>query len=421
MKVITTRLNNGLTIATQKILESESVTTGLWIKSGSRNESIAEHGLAHMLEHMAFKGTKKRSARDIAQEIEDVGGEINASTSVEITGYFSHILPKDTDLAVEILSDIICNPVFDSQELEKEKHVVLQEIGSNNDNPSDIIFDHFMQVAFKDQAIGRPILGTAQSLQTFQPKDFKNFMAKHYYAENMVFAGVGAVDHDKFVKSIEKYLGKLPQKQEKYQIKPAEYIGGRIIDPRPLMDAQIVMGFEGCTYLQPHFYTAQLLSLILGGGMSSRLFQNIREKLGLCYSIYAFHWGFSDNGIFGISASTNKEGLEQLIKTIVKEIQLLTNDISENELKRAVAQYKAAIIMSHESSSARAPTIARQLLTYGEILSNQQIFKEIDNITITDIKKLSEKIFFNSKPSIAAVGPVENLLSTEELSNLLAQ
>ena len=172
MKVITTRLNNGLTIATQKILESESVTTGLWIKSGSRNESIAEHGLAHMLEHMAFKGTKKRSARDIAQEIEDVGGEINASTSVEITGYFSHILPKDTDLAVEILSDIICNPVFDSQELEKEKHVVLQEIGSNNDNPSDIIFDHFMQVAFKDQAIGRPILGTAQT------KFFSNILKK---------------------------------------------------------------------------------------------------------------------------------------------------------------------------------------------------------------------------------------------------
>lgn len=419
MEVITTRLANGLTIATQKILESESVTAGLWIKAGSRNEDLYEHGLAHMLEHMAFKGTPTRDAKAIAQEIEDVGGEINASTSVEITGYFSRILPPDANLAIEIISDIICNSVFDAEELEKERHVVLQELGSNNDNPHDIVFDHFMNVAFKDQAIGRAILGTPQSLANFRSKDFKNFMAKHYYAEHMIFAGVGAVEHDKFVNQVEQYLSKLPSIQSKPTLEAAQYIGGQKIEHRDLMDAQIVLGFKGCTYLHSHFYTAQLLSLILGGGMSSRLFQNIRENLGLCYSIYAFHWGFSDNGTFGISASTNKESLEKLIEAIVKELKLLIDHIDENELKRAIAQYKAGLIMSYESSASRAPTIARQLLTYGHILSNQQIFERIEKVTIKDIKELAEHIFFNSKPSLAAVGPVGNLLSLEALEQLL--
>lgn len=421
MEIITTRLNNGLTIATQKIVAIESLSSGLWIKAGSRDEDVNENGLAHMLEHMIFKGTKKRNAKDIAIEIENVGGEINASTSVEITGYFSRVLSKDTELAIDILSDILTNSIFCQEELEKERHVVLQELGANNDSPSDIVFDHFMKVAFKDQAIGRPILGTVDSLQQFTPQNFKNFMAKHYHTENMVFSAVGDVEHDKFVNLVEKYFHNLPPKQLTNNGTRAKYIGGDFIEHRDLMDAQIVMGFQAPNFLEKTFYTAHLLSLILGGGMSSRLFQKIRETLGLCYSIYSFHWGFSDNGIFGISAATDKNGLRELIPAIVNELKLLTQNIDEQELQRAIAQYKSALIMSHESSCGRASTIARQILIHKKALTKEEIFKQIDSVTIKDLKNLAENIFFNSKPSIAGVGPVNGLLSTEELSNLLAK
>lgn len=421
MEVITTHLNNGLTIATQKNSTIESVSSGLWIKAGSRNEALHENGLAHMLEHMTFKGTKTRSAKDIAIAIENVGGEINASTSVEITGYFSRVLQKDTNLAIDILADIMTNSVFDAEELEKERHVVLQELGANNDSPSDVVFDHFMNVVFQNQSIGRPILGTKESLATFKPENFKDFMIKHYYKKNMVFVGVGAIEHDKFVKQAEKCFAQIPKQQITPVLENSKYIGGRFTEIRDLMDAQIILGFPGCTYLDKNFYAAHILALILGGGMSSRLFQNIREELGLCYSIYSFHWGFSDNGIFGISASTDSQGLKQLIPAIIKELKMLSEHINEYELQRAISQYKASIIMSYENAAGRASTIARQILLNNKVLSKENIFDRLNQVTIQELKNLAQNIFFNSTPSLAGVGPVKNLLSTEELSYLLAK
>lgn len=418
MEVITTKLSNGLTIATQNMLEVESVTAGLWVKSGSRNEDAEEHGLAHMLEHMAFKGTKTRSAKQIVQEIEDVGGEINAATSVEITGYFSRILKKDTELAVDIISDIISNSVFDEEELTKEKQVVLQEIGSNYDSPSDIVFDYFMDVAYKDQAIGRPILGTSKSVLSFKQSDFTRFMKQHYYAKHMVFSAAGNVDHDEFVKYVEKRLSHIPEKQEDPSFKKTIYVGGRKVEVRDLMDSQILIGFEGCNYQGDDFYQAQLLAIILGGGMSSRLFQNIREKLGICYSIYSFHWGFSDTGIFGISASTNKDSLNVLIPAIVDELKLLLENLTEEEVKRAIAQYQSSLIISNESSSSRAPTIARQLLTRGRVISNYEVIEYIKSVDVKDLKELGAQLFFNSRPSLAAVGPVGDVLSQQDLCDL---
>ncbi|WJW80185.1 pitrilysin family protein [Bartonella sp. TP] len=415
MKVTISQLENGLTIATQKIPEIESVTAGIWIKSGSRNEAIQQHGLAHMLEHMAFKGTANRSASKIAHDIESVGGEINAATSVENTGYYTRLLQENTELGIDILSDIMTAPLFDSAELEKEKQVVLQELGAANDTPDDVVFDHFMNIAYKDQAIGRPILGTKKSVQSFQSSDMSNFMNQHYYAEHMVFVAVGAVEHDKIASNVEKGLGEFPSKKADNSYKQAKYIGGCKSEHRELMDAQVILGFEGCAYMHGDFYKTQLLSVILGGGMSSRLFQNIREELGLCYSIYAFHWGFSDTGVFGISAATDQDGIATLMPAVITELKRISENISPDEVSRALAQYKASLIMSKESSAARAPAIARQILTYGRPVNNEEILKKLHAVTPREITELAERIFLNSRPSLAAVGPIKKLIEYDDI------
>lgn len=419
MKVIISQLENGLTIATQKIPEVESVTMGAWVKSGARNETIEQHGLAHMLEHMAFKGTANRSAAKIAHDIESVGGEINAATSIENTGYYIRLLAEDLPLGIDILSDILTSSLFDHAELEKEKQVVLQELGAANDTPDDIVFDHFMHAAYKDQPIGRPILGTQKSVQSFTSSDLVSFMNQHYYAEHMAVVAVGAVDHTQFVANVEAGLGSFPSKKVQHILKPAHYVGGCRKEHRDLKDAQLVLGFDGCAYMHEDFYKAQLLSVILGGGMSSRLFQNIREKIGLCYSIYAFHWGFSDTGIFGISAATDQEGLSTLVPTIVTELKRISESIAPDEVNRALSQYKASLIMSSESSSARAPTIARQILTHGRPVSNEEILNKLKAITPQEIADLAQKLFINACPTIAAVGPIQKLIQYDDLCQSL--
>ena len=241
MCVEISRLGNGLTIVTHTMPQIESVALGIWVKSGSRNETYDEHGVAHMLEHMAFKGTANRSAYEIAAEIEDVGGEINAATSVETTAYYARVLKNDVPLAVDILADIITSPKFDEGELEREKQVVLQEIGAANDMPEDIVFDHFTETAFRHQTIGRPILGTAQSVRALTSDNLRNFMNEHYSADRMIFVATGAVDHQAFVKEVEKRLGSYRAHSPAPLADLANYVGGDFREYRNLKDAQVLL------------------------------------------------------------------------------------------------------------------------------------------------------------------------------------
>jgi predicted Zn-dependent peptidase len=418
MGVEVSRLSNGLTVATESLPHIETVALGVWVKSGSRDEREDEHGIAHLLEHMAFKGTSKRSAWQIASDIENVGGEINAATSVETTSFFARVLVDDMPLAIDILADILTDSRFDPDELQREQHVVLQEIGAAHDTPDDVVFDRFSETAFRHQMLGRSILGTPETVMAITSRQLHAFMERQYGAEQMVVVATGAVDHDGFVREVEGRLGAFRAKCEGAAPQYAHYVGGDYREHRDLMDTQIVLGFEGRAYHVRDFYASQLLSMILGGGMSSRLFQEVREKRGLCYSVYAFHWGFSDTGLFGIHAATGKEDIAQLMPLLLEELQKSGDAILQEELDRARAQYRAGLLMSRESAASRASQIARQMLLFGRPIATEELMERLSNITIERLTDLSGRLF-STKPTVAAVGPVGSLAPFESIQNAL--
>ncbi|OPB29218.1 pitrilysin family protein [Bartonella sp. WD12.1] len=419
MGVDISRLSNGLTIATHTMQHIDSVALGIWVKVGSRNETFTQHGIAHLLEHMAFKGTENRTAFKIAADIEDVGGEINAHTSIETTAYFARVLKDDIPLAIDILSDIMICSKFDEDELEREKQVIIQEIGATYDVPDDIVFDHFTETAFRHQSLGRSILGTPKTVQSFTSADLHSFMNKHYSADRMIVVAAGAVNHENFLREVESRLSTFRSHSTTSFTNLANYIGGDFREYRDLMDTQVVLGFEGRPYHARDFYTAQILSIILGGGMSSRLFQEVREKRGLCYSIYSFHWGFSDTGLFGIHAATGQEGLETLLPVILDELSKASKNIHESELQRARAQYRANFTISQENPSSQAHLIARQMLLYDRPIPMSEMIERLKLITPKRLTELATHLFTNSKPTLAAIGPVGRLINFDDLTSTL--
>ncbi|MCR9237397.1 MAG: insulinase family protein [Alphaproteobacteria bacterium] len=423
MSVEHTILSNGITVVTHAMPHLESASLGVWVRSGSRNETSQQHGISHLLEHMAFKGTKKRTARSIAEEIEAVGGDLNAATSVENTSYYARVLKEDVPLALDILSDILLNARFDDDELRREQHVILQEIGATLDNPEDLVFDAFQDIAFQGQSIGRTILGTAETVEGFSTGDLRQFLNSQYRPSDMVISAAGAVDHDKFVRQTEDAFGALTKPDVSVNDhQQASYTGGQFIQSKDLMEAQLLIGFEGHSYRDEQFYGTQLLASVLGGGMASRLFQEVRESRGLCYSIYAFHWGFSDTGLFGIHAATGREDIPELVPVVLDELLRACDEISENEVKRARAQVRASLLMSLESPSARAAQIARQMLVFGRVIDLNELVAKVDAITPADLRDLGQSIFTDAVPTLASIGPidgVETVLSTERISGHL--
>ncbi|OJF98911.1 peptidase M16 [Pararhizobium antarcticum] len=421
MKVECTRLASGLTVVTETMPHLESVALGVWIKSGSRNETANEHGIAHLLEHMAFKGTARRSARDIAEQIENVGGEVNAATSTETTSYYARILEGDVPLAVDILADILTESSFDEEELQREKHVILQEIGAANDTPDDVVFDRFAETAFADQTIGRPTLGTPETVLSFTPDQIRGYLGRNYTTDRMFVVGAGALDHDSFVRQVEDRFSSLPQTPAAAPVsETAHYTGGDVREGRDLMDAQVLLGFEGKAYHARDFYCSQILANILGGGMSSRLFQEVREHRGLCYSVYAFHWGFSDTGIFGVHAATGGENLPELMPVIIDELRKSSEKIEQQEIDRARAQIRAQLLMGQESPAARAGQIARQMMLYGRPIPNEELMERLSGITVERLTDLAGRLFFDTVPTLSAIGPVDKLAPMGDILSSLS-
>jgi predicted Zn-dependent peptidase len=408
LSVRTTILDNGMTVLTDDMPHLESASLGIWVKAGSRSETLAEHGISHVLEHMAFKGTPTRSAREIAEAIENVGGDLNAATSIEHTGYFARVLKEDVRLAGDILSDILQNSLFDQRELDREQQVIVQEIGAARDNPDDHVFDLFQSAAFPDQPIGRTILGTVDSVNGFDPDSIRAYMRRNYVGNHMVICAAGAIDHDQLVDIAGERFRDL-RREGAPEPERARYIGGeeRLISDHE--QAHIVLGFEGRAYNSDGFYAAQVLASILGGGMSSRLFQEVREKRGLCYSVYAFHWAFADSGIFGVAASTGEEQVGQLIPVIVDELRRATETITDEEVVRVRNQIRAGLLMSLESPSSRAGQLARQQILWGRVIPLQETVDRINRITADRVKQVASQIFSNPQISLAGVGPVEAL------------
>jgi predicted Zn-dependent peptidase len=410
-----TTLPNGLRVVSQSMAGLESAALGLWVEAGARSEGKREHGIAHLLEHMAFKGTRRRSARAIAEEIEAVGGDLNAATSLENTSYYARVLKDDVPLALDIISDILLDSVFDEEELKREQGVVVQEISAALDTPDDLVFDLAQEAAYPGQTIGRSILGTARSVRRFAPADLNGFLERNYVAPRMILSAAGAVDHDQLVSLAGQLFGGLKQGQAGL-VERARFKGGAQRLARPIEQTHIVLAFEGRSATHEERYAAQLLATILGGGMSSRLFQEAREKRGLCYGIYAYHWSVSDTGLFGINAATGGEEIEALMEAIGGELEALTREVREDELKRAKAQLRASLLISLERPAARSEQAARQLAVYGRLLEPAEIVARIDAVTTEEVRDVARAVFA-SPAALASVGPGGGLEKGEKAAS----
>ena len=415
MNVEITRLSNGLTVITDPMPQLETAALGVWVDTGARNEAEQVSGISHMLEHMAFKGTASRSARAIAEEIEAVGGYLNAYTSREQTAFHARILKADTALALDLLSDILLAPSFEQSELERERQVVLQEIGQARDTPDDIIFDHLQGVLYPDQPLGRAILGEENTVSQFTQTHLREYMSANYRAGGMTLVASGAVNHDDILRLANEKFGRL---QTGVPAAPAaaRYVGGDMREIGDLEQAHLTFAVPGVANDDPDYYAAQVYITALGGGMSSRLFQEAREKRGLCYSIYAFAQSYQDGGVLGVYAGTGEKEASEIAAVIAGEMEAMAHDTSEGEVKRAKAQLKSSMLMGLERPSSRAEQIASNIFAYGRFVEPEEIVSKLDAVDATVIRKFAERIMSCTRPAIAALGPVGKLESYESFA-----
>lgn len=379
MKANTAVLSNGVRVVFEQMPHLETVSVGIWVDVGARHETIDQNGISHLLEHMAFKGTARRSAKDIAEEIENVGGHLNAYTSRDHTSYYARVMKDDLPLGIDMLCDIVRNSRFDEDELLKEKEVVVQEIGQAEDTPDDVVFERFQETAFPNQPIGRSILGTVDRVRNFCVDDLAKFQAHHYGSQAMVVAVAGNFDANKLIVMLEDALGDLEQNTSRI-VDPARYVGGFHATEKDLEQSHITLGFPSLNFNDPNYYALQVYSTILGGGMSSRLFQEVRENRGLAYSVYSFVASHSDTGVFGIYAGTGPDKSKLLFPVVAEEMKKMTDKVEVKEVERAKTQLKAGLLMSLESTSSRIEQMGRQMLVHNRPLPVAEMIEKVDAI-----------------------------------------
>ncbi len=411
-------LPNGLRVVTEHMPGLKSASLGLWVLAGGRHEREVQNGIAHFLEHMAFKGTRRRSALQIAEAIEDVGGYLNAYTSRELTAYYARVLEADVPLALDVIADIVLNPVFDPAEIEVERGVILQEIGQALDTPDDIIFDWLQEAAYPGQPLGRTILGPAERVAAFARADLAGFVQEHYTPERMILAAAGAVDHDATVREAERLFGHLPAAGDP-GVPAASFLGGERRELKPLEQAHFALALEGPGYRDDTIYTSQILATALGGGMSSRLFQEVREKRGLCYTIYAQAGAYSDTGMTTIYAGTSADQIGELAEITVTELRRAAEDMTEAEVARARAQMKAGLLMGLESPASRAERLARMVAIWGRVPELDETVARIDAVGPADVRALAASLA-GGKAALALYGPVDGAPGLAELQERLA-
>ena len=411
-------LDNGLRVVTDRMPSVESATIGIWAAVGTRDESAATNGVAHMLEHMAFKGTERRRAEDIAIEIESVGGHLNAYTSREHTAYYAKVLKADVPLALDLLADIIQHATFEEVELERERAVILQEIGQAHDTPDDVVFDHFQETAYPDQAIGRPVLGRVEVVRDMARDVIVDYLRAHYAPSRLVLAAAGNVEHAMITDLAAAAFDGLSGEPSKVAA-PARYGGGEYREARSLEQAHLVLGFDGIGFHDPDYYAMSVFSTLLGGGMSSRLFQEVREKRGLCYAIYSFASCYVDGGLFGIYAGTGEQQVEELIAVVCDQLCRLADGgdqaIEEAELARARAQLKSGILMSLESTSARCERLGQQMLVYGRPIGVDEVVAGIEAVDAAAARRVAARLTA-ARPTIAALGRIDRLEAFDSIA-----
>ena len=411
-------LSNGFRIVTENMPTLKSASIGIWVNAGGRNEKPEQNGIAHFLEHMAFKGTTSRTSLEIAEAIENVGGYINAYTSREMTAYYARVLKEDVPLALDVIADILLNPTFDPKEIEVERGVILQEIGQSQDTPDDVVFDWLQQVSYPEQALGRTILGPSERVAGFGRDDLARFVAEHYGPEQMILSAAGAIDQARILEDAERLFGGL----ERRRSGPPEkgiFGGGEIREVKDLEQAHFTLALEAPGYLSDEIYTAQIYSMILGGGMSSRLFQEAREKHGLCYSIFAQAGAFFDTGMLTIYSGTSAQDVDQLGRLCIDELRRSANDISDTEVLRARTQLKAGLLMGLESPASRCERLARMVAIWNRVPSLQEAVDKIEAVSQSQVTEFAQQLCRAEKMSMALYGPVEKALEIDELGRRL--
>jgi predicted Zn-dependent peptidase len=407
-------LSNGFRIVTEHMPGLKSAAIGVWVTAGGRNERLEQNGIAHFLEHMAFKGTTRRSALQIAEAIEDVGGYINAYTSREVTAYYARVLENDVALALDVISDIVLNPVFDPDEIEIERGVILQEIGQAYDTPDDVIFDWLQEESYRDQPLGRTILGPADRVRSFTREDLAAFVAEHYAPGQMILSAAGAVDHVQLVALADRYFGAL-EPRAGAEVDRAQFIGGEARRNKALEQAHFAFALESPGYRDDQIYTAQIYSSALGGGMSSRLFQEVRERRGLCYTIFAQTGAYADTGAMTIYAGTSGEQIAELAHITIDEMKRAADTMSPEEVARARAQMKAGMLMGLESPSNRAERLARLVQIWGDVPSLDDTIARIDAVTTGDVRDFAARMAAEAPAALALYGPVDAAPTLDDL------
>ena len=412
-----TELENGLRVVTQHMPGLETVSMGIWNAVGGRDEVEANNGVAHLLEHMAFKGTTTKNALQIAETIENVGGDINAYTSKEITAYYVKLLADDLHYGVDILTDILQNSTFAEDELNRERGVIIQEIGMYLDTPDDMIFDYWQEKAFPNQPMGRSILGKTDIIKNITREEVKGFMTNHYNPNKMIISAAGKINHDAFVEMIKKSCTNLPVGNSNNREK-ANYLSGEYREEKKLEQVHLLLGFEGIDYHHDDYYSLLVFSSLLGGGMSSRLFQEIREKRGLVYGISSFSSAYTDTGMFGIYCGTGENQIQELMPVLCNELNTSPSSISDKEITRGKAQLKASLMMGRESAFRRCESAARQLLVFNKVIDPSETLEKINAVSKESVEKIAKQIV-SGPMTISSIGPIKNLEKLEQIQSRL--
>jgi predicted Zn-dependent peptidase len=404
-----TRLDNGIRVVTEAMPELRSVAVGFWAGTGSRDEPEVLAGASHFLEHLLFKGTPTRSAQDIAEAVEAVGGEMNAFTTKEYTAYYVRILDESLELALDILSDVVWSPAFRPDEVDCERQVILEEIRMHEDTPDELVHSVFAEALFPDLTIGREVLGKDETIEAMSRDEIAGFHGEHYKSGNMVVAAAGNVSHDEVAEAVAaRFAGSMGEREprELSEYRPA---GAVRVLTRPTEQAHLVLGMTGLSRSDPDRYALSVLNHVIGGGMSSRLFQEVRERRGLAYSVYSYRAAFEDTGMFAVYAGTAPSRAKAVLDIVNGELDRLVEErgVDPGELERAKGHFKGQLALSLEGSSARMERLGRSELTSGEVLGVDELVERIDAVTPDDVARVIDRVLAGAPRVLAAVGPLD--------------
>lgn len=400
-------LDNGIPVVMASMKEFRSVSIGIWVRAGSRYEKPEENGISHFLEHIFFKGTEKRSQKDIAVEIDSMGGELNAFTSKETTTFYIRVLDQFLERGIELLSDIFINSIFPEEEIEKEKSIIKEEIKLVEDTPDDYVHDLFHQNIWDNSGLGQPILGKKETIKTFSREKLLAYKKKFYNTKDILISCAGNFETQKLLALLNRYMGSLNSGSEPPEVITPGFHYRKVTHKKDLSEVHICIGVPSFKLASPHRYHLSILNTILGGGVSSRLFQEIREKRGLTYSIYSFVLAFLDTGLWGVYAGCSRKKYNEVIELIINELKGLRDTITEDELWRTKDQIKGNIILGLESTGHVMSHIARQELYYGRYISIEETIKQIEKITLPELKDVAHKLLEKEDFAITILGPVK--------------